>query len=418
MRIVRLTFVSVLLFATLLPARGVSAEALTMDEAVQQALAANPGLAAAQHEADAVRARAPQAATPPDPSFMVDFIGVPTNTADVSKGTVQYMVEQQIPFPSKLVYGSKTEKRAADAALSRKAATAQELTRQVKRAYLDLWRLGEEAKIEQTALAVLRESKGSAIESYATLKVGAADPVRASVELGELEGRVAVLEQQRLEAIAALSKLMATPLDPAVRPAPPPAPPPLAEIDELIAKAKAAKPEVSEAREMIASEQAKVSLAKSEYLPDLTLRWGFMDNPAGQPNAWYGRAGVSVPLWALSKQRFAVRESKAMLARAESRRDTTLLEAESEVKSAHARLVAAQRTAQVYGGTVLPRAKLLLSSSQEAYRSGKGDFLGVVDAIRSFTDAQVAHARARADASAAFADLERAIGAPLIKESQ
>ncbi len=393
-------------------------ETLTMDSAIAAALAENPDLASAGHELDAARARPPQAASPPDPEFMVDFIGVPINTADVTQGTIQYMGEQQIPFPAKLVYGYKAEKRAADAAFSRKETAAQELVRQVKRAYLDLWRLSEEERIEHEAFAIFHQGKGSAEESYANLKGPVSEPVRASVELGDIEGKIAIIEQDRLAAIAELSKLMAKPLDPSVKLAEPPPPPDVAGVEKLVAKAREQRPEVAEADSEILSQRAKLSFAKSQYGPDLTLRLGYMDNPAGVLNAWYGRAGITVPLWSFSKQRFGVKESKAMLERAQSLKDSAVLKAESDVKIAYARINAAQKTARIYGATVLPRARVLLASSREAYASGNGDFLGVVDAIRSLSNAQLMYVRARVDAAQAFADLERAVGAPLKEDEK
>ncbi|MFA5812427.1 MAG: TolC family protein [bacterium] len=405
-------------FALFLSPMARCSDVLTIDDAIQMAMDANPELASAGHELDAANARPPQAATPPDPKFMVDFIGVPTNTTDVSQGTIQYMGEQEIPFPTKLVYGYKAEKRAAEAAASRRTAAEQELTRRVKRAYFDLWRLGEEERIEREALSLFRQGKGSAIESYASLEAPISDPVRASVEAGDIEGKLTLIEQDRVTAMAELSRLMAKPLDPSVRLASPPQTPAIQKLDDLIAAAKEARPEIDEARSEVRSNEAKLSLAKSQYAPDFVFRLGYMDNPAGQLNAWYGRAGISVPLWSLSKQRFGVRESKALLASAQSQKDAAQLATESEVKTAHARLMAAEKTSRIYGGTVVPRARLLLSSSQEAYRSGKGDFLGIVDAIRSLSNAQLMYVRAKTDSAQAFADLERAVGTPLYEEEK
>lgn len=389
---------------------------LTMDAAAEAALAANPELAAAGHAHDAQRARPPQAATPPDPEFMVDFWGVPTNTADVSQGMIMYMVEQQIPFPSKLVSGYRAEKRAAEAALSRREATAQEIVRRVKLSYLDLWRLQKEEGIERETLARYRQGRGSAEAAYAALKGPVADPVRASVDQGETEARLALLQQERIAALAALEQAMGAPLDPRIRLAPPPPSPAVAPLDELLARAKQSRPEISEAERMAESERERLSVARAHYAPDFTLRWGFMDNPAGIPNAWYGRVGITVPLWSLSKQRLGVVESKAQLARARSMKEAAEIQAASDVKSAYARLMAARRAVAIYSGTVVPRARMLVASAREAYASDTGDFLSVVDAIRSLNDAQVNLIRARADEGKAYANLERAVGAPIGKE--
>lgn len=391
-----------------------SAEQLTMDVAINAALSANPDISAAGYAADAAGARAPQAATPPDPMFMLDVYQVPIDTIDIKDGMIEYMVEQQIPFPSKLVFGYKAEKRAAEAALKGKTAAEQEVVREVKRAYLELWRLQEEARIEHETLAIYRQNKGSSEEAYATLKGSVADPVRASVELGEVEAKLAGIDEERLDAIANLSKLMATNIDSSINVANPPPLPHIRNLDELIEDAKSTRPEIEEAASLVKSQSARLSLAKSQFGPDILLRWGFMDMPGNQQNAWRARLGLSVPLWSFSKQRFGVRESKAELARAKSMKEAAVLSTESDVKSAHAKFMAAKRVMDIYTGTVVPRAKMLLSSTKESYKSGRGDFLNVVDSIRSLNNAEIMLVRAKTDAAKAAADLERAVGTPLV----
>jgi len=412
----RLFIISLLLFAAAAYAEEKALSPLTLPNAIEKALAHNPTIAAANQDMIAVRARAPQAATPPDPEFMVQFTQVPINTIDVSRGMTEYMVEQRVPFPSKLVYGYKAQKREAEAKSSREVMTAHEIARQVTHAYLDLWRLQEEERINRQTLAIYKQNKGSAETAYATLQKQIADPVRASVDLGEIEGQLALIEQGHLEAIAQLSSLIAEPLEPSMRMAAPPGNPPVAKLDDLIARAKAARPEVAEASSMVKSEDARHALAKSQYGPDLTFRWGYVDMPGNQENAWTGRVGISVPLWSLLKQRYGVKESDAMLKRAQSLREETELETIAEVKSSYARLMAVKNVIRVYSGTVIPRARLLLTSSQEAYKSSKGDFLGVVDGIRSLNNAELMLVRAKADEASAYADLERAIGTSPAKE--
>lgn len=391
---------------------------LTMDSAIRDALESNPEIVAAIREFEAKRSRAPQAATPPDPKFMLGFTEVPVTTLDTAQGMREYIVEQEIPFPPKLIFGHKAEIREAEAALTRHIATAQEIRRQVKHAYLDLFKIAEEAKIHREALSLYRTSKGSSEEAYATLKGTAADPVRASVELGGIEARLAALEGERLEAIATISRLVAHPIDPSLTPLPPPPLPPIGKLDDLTQKAKTAKPEIEEQDKMIASLNARVALAKAQLGPDISLSGGFIQMPGNQQNAWTARAGISVPLWSFSKQRFAVRESKAWLARAHSMKETEILTAEQDVKMAYSRLVAAKRVIEIYDKAVIPRARLLLSSSREAYRSDKGDFLNVVDSIRGLVDARIALVVAKTDAAKAYADLERAVGAPIEMEEK
>lgn len=382
-----------------------------MDAAVAAALSANPEIAAVNAEYDAAKTRPPQAATPSDPEFMVDFIDVPTDTADVGKGTIQYMVEQKIPFPSKLVLGHKAEKKQADAMKSGAMVTAQEIKRQTEHAYIDLWRLGEEERINRETLSVYVMGRGSAETAYASAKGGMEDPIRASVELGDVEGQLALVEQDRLVALANLSKFMARSLDPSIKTEAPHIPPSIEKLETLIEKAKETRPEISRASSLIEAQKTKRTLAKFQYAPDLTFRFGYMDNPSGMPNGWYGRAGISVPLWSFSKQRYGVQEAEALFKHAQFIKEGATLSAESDIRMAYARLLGAKKVVDVYANKVVPRARVLVSSSRQAYSSEKSSFLGLVESVRSLNNAQLTLVRAKAEEAKAYADIERAVGA-------
>ena len=392
------------------------AKTITLDDVLSLATKNNPALQAALHEANAAHARPPQAATPPDPNFMVQFGQVPINTIDVSQGTTTYMVQQEIPFPSKLVYGYKAEKRTAFAKDSQHLAVSQEVVRRVKLAYLDIYLLQEESRIEHATLAAYRANKSAAETAYASDKGDLADPVRASVDMGDIEAHLATIEQQRLAAIATLSALISDSLDPSTKVAKPKSLPKTANLSTLVERAKEARPEISQAEHMIDASAANVGLAKSQYAPDLTLRWGYDDRPNMQ-NAWTGRVMVSVPLWSLSKQRFGVREAKAMEMRTKAMKEESVNRTTDDVKSAYAFLEAARKRRSVYGGKVVPRARTLRDAAREAYANGNGDFLGVVDSIRSWRSAELELVRARVDEHRAHAQLERAVGASPTEEA-
>lgn len=392
---------------------GYCGELLTIDDALKAVLSANPGIEAAEFEYEAAKSRPAQAATLPDPEFMVDFMSVPTNTADVSRGTVQYMVEQKIPFPSKLALSYKAEKKQALAIKSGAAAASQEIIRQTKYAYIDVWRLGEEERINRETLSMYSIGKGSAEAAYAEAKGNMADPVLASVELGDIEGQLAIAHQDRLVAIATLSRFMAIDIESSIVTESPHLPNSVVELKTLIEKSKETRPEIAATSNLVEAQRAKRSLAKAAFIPDFSFRFGFMDNPSGQPNAWYGRAGISVPLWSFSKQRLGVKEADAMYKRAQSMKQDEVLATQSDIKSAYARFQGAKKIIDIYASKVIPRARLLVSSSRQAYSSEKAGFFGVVDGIRSLNNAKIILARAKADAAKAYADLERAVGAEI-----
>lgn len=408
----RFLTISVVVVLVLMTAVTVSAaETITMDQAVSIALESNPSLIASVEEARAAHERPSQAATPPDPQFMVEFGDVPIDSADVSKGTVSYMVQQEIPFPTKLIYGHKAEGSAAAAAHMKSVMTAQDVKRMVKLAYLDVYRLQEEARIERHAMSAFGVGKASAEAAYATAEANLTDPLRAAVDMGEVEGRLATIEQERLDALAILSALMAKPLAPETRVATPNTSARIASIDQLIDRANSASPDIQLTQRMIQVQDARVALAKSHYGPDITLRWGYNDHHL-QQDTWTGRVMLSLPLWSLTKQAPAVREEKAMAKRARYISEEQSLTTHSMIESAHARYVAATKRIDIYERKVVPRARTFADAAIEAYRSGSKDFATVTDSIMRLRNAETELVRARIDQQRAYADLERTIGAP------
>lgn len=390
------------------------AETLTLNQAIETALAKNPSYQGAVFDEKAAQARPSQAASLPDPMFMAETTGVPLDSFDVRQGSPhEYMVEQEIPFPSKLIYGHKAFKFEAKAASSRKEATRAELIRQVTESYVRVWSIDKERSITENLLQIYAEGKKSAERGYASRKGTIADPVRASVDMGELEGRLAILEQDRLKSIAQLSALTGSPLSAAVQVEDPPLPTLTKNADELVTEALSAKPEIGEAENMVLAQEARLSLAKSQYAPDFSLRWGYMDMPAGQQNAWLGRVGFSLPLWFFSKQNAGVKESRALALRARSMKDEAKLNTESEVRSAFAEFTAANKIAVIYQETVLPRVNTLVKSSRQSYASGRGSFLDLIDSLRRLNEAELTLVRAKAETLKAFAALERAVGKKL-----
>jgi outer membrane protein TolC len=261
----------------------------------------------------------------------------------------------------------------------------------------------------------LGTNKQSAETAYAADEGTLADPLRAAVDMGDVEGRLATVEQDRLDSLANLAALMARPLDPSTRVASPPKFGHVASLGTLSERAKMVSPDIQETEHLIRSQQAWVSHAKSQYGPDLTLRWGY-DDRYNQQDAWTGRVMISVPLWSFSKQRFGVRESKAMLKRAKSMNEERVLSVEADVKAAHARYRAATKRIDIYARKVVPRARTYLRATKENYRAGNGDFDEVIDSVLALRKAEIELIRARTDQQRAYADLERAVGSSPARE--
>ena len=80
------------------------------------------------------------------------------------------------------------------------------------------------------------------------------------------------------------------------------------------------------------------------------------------------------------------------------------------VRNAWFALDKAAREEALYGDRVVTLSRSALEASNEGYSAGKVMFADVIESYRTWLEANLALARARADRGMAFADLEAAVG--------
>jgi outer membrane protein TolC len=328
-----------------------------------------------------------------------------------------------IPWPGKLDRQASAAVQAAEAERLRFEAERLALSARVRNAWYEYAWWAHAVAIARENRDLLRYFEEVARARYTTAAAGQPAVLRAQVELGRLDDRVRSLEE--LESVLA-AQLNAALGRPAEAPVPAPAPEALAPahlaVDDpsVLAWLRTQSPALLALDREAAREQEAVELARQQYFPDVTRGASVIDtDEALMPGTRdsgkdpvMAMVSVNVPIW-FDRLASGVREARARHWAALARRAEQANQLEARSKMLLYQLRDAERKADLYANALVPRAEQSVQTSEQAFRTGGGSFLDLLDAERALLEFQLAHARALADHAQRLAELEALVGRPL-----
>jgi len=383
-----------LLLATL-GSTSAAAEDLPLGSLIAEALKNNPEVRAAEARIDAADYRTRQTRAMPDPMVMVGYQNEGTSRytyGDSPDAQWIFSASQTFPFFGKR--GLKGEMAAADADGRRAsyeavrlktAARVKELTFDLFLAYRNLELIGE-----KTALYSSLEE--AALTRYATGSGAQQDVLMTQTEKYMLRERQEMLRQkiQSLEAMLNLT-LGREANGPLGWPAPVADEAYAAGLEDLVAAAYEASPEIQAGKKGVAAAEARIRMAKREYYPDFTIaaqtnqRGGEMSSES----MYLLTTTFNLPLYYKWKQEPAVREATAMLQEAKYDLEGARLMTASSIRDNFSMVKAADRLIALYRTALIPKASQDFNAALAGYASGKNDALTVITRLRTFLDVEL-----------------------------
>jgi outer membrane protein TolC len=118
---------------------------------------------------------------------------------------------------------------------------------------------------------------------------------------------------------------------------------------------------------------------------------------------------LNLPLW-IGRYRAAEREARARLRASARRREDKANQLLTDLKFAVFHFRSAERKADLYGNSLIPKAEQALAASQRAFAGGEADFFDLIEAQRTLLEFQLAHERALADRAQRLAEIEMLVG--------
>jgi outer membrane protein TolC len=288
----------------------------------------------------------------------------------------------------------------------------QQLVASIRRAYAEYWRAEAEYQVHLEHAALTQQMVDLARTQYGTGRNSQQDVLRLVVELSRLHTEMLAVDQDRRTARALLNALMARPADAALGP-PGELRAPEKEIGlpELDASLL---PELSEIRAAVHGVErsaARVEVAeKSAHWPGFMVGADYWNQPSTAPtNAYAAMFQMSLP-WLNPRHADEVREAEYTLSADRAALESVQNTARYRLREAWARAHTAREVLAVIERDEIEQAKQSLEAAEALFASGRGDALGLLDALKSYLGVRLERARSRAALEAALAELDRAAG--------
>lgn len=387
---------------------------LELSGVISEALARNPEIVAAHQQWEAATKRVPQARALEDPTVSVQWWNFPESFNVGHAQNTIIGLSQKFPFPGKLSLKEGIASRSAEMTEQGVRAKERDVIARLKQAYYDLYFAHKAIQIHHEQIDLLTQFQEIALAKFRTGKGSQVDILKAQVELSTLQQQLPVLEQRRDSAQATVNTLLnRDPRSPLGIPQEPRTERFAKDLDELFQMATNARPEVKAAGLAVQQNEEARALASREYYPDITVGFQRFQNFQA-PDGFGAVMAINVPfIWTKPKYDAAVQEASAAIAMARAQLQTLENQTRFQIRDTLAKVRASWEVALLYRTTVLPQAEASLDSARAGYRTGRTDFLNLIEADRALRDFQLAYHRALVEQENRLADLEQIIGSEL-----
>lgn len=406
-----------------------------LDAYVAEALAQNPDIQAAAAKLQSSRHRIPQAKSLPDPSVSVGYQndGLESYTYGNSIFAVWTAgISQSIPYPGKLMAKGEIALKESENLDIQLQITRLKTAAKVKEAYYELFLAYKSLDILERKEGLLGKIEEAALARYGAGVGSTQDVFMAQSEKYALLEKKQTLKQKIVSLEAVLQELLGRRDAPSFpRPAEPSQAPYPTTLSDLLGQAAAA-PETKSREKMVEAAQAKVKLAKREFVPDVTVNAGYGSNgvkvmreqlspvPDGGTvknlfqtwgNMWSVGISVTIPLYFWTKQMEGLKESRSDLSQAQHELEAARNGVASIIRDNYAQLRSAEKLMAIYKASLGPRSGQDFDLAMARYAAGGGDALTVLSRLKNLFDYEMEYWARVADKGKIVARIEALVGA-------
>jgi outer membrane protein TolC len=336
------------------------------------------------------------------------------------------MIRARFPFPGVLALKGQIVTQDAKAARESLEAARRNAVTSVRKAYRALRYVAEARASTGSTLDLLDNLKGAASARYSAGETSFQDVLKIGIAREKMKEDFRTLGEEQKNTEAMIREALALP--PSVRIGIPAADnlaavvPAIESLQPLSLEKRqelrAMRAEIGKMERMLAMQETMIhpglSLNLSQYDRDEAsrIRAGGMEGAkADFPTTTAASVGEGLPKTpAYGTQAAYLRELRQRIegVKADLRTEeaATLL----GVRTAWFALDKAKREEALYGERVVTLSRSALETSTRGYSAGKVAFADVIESYRGWLEANLSLARSRADAGAAFAELENAVG--------
>lgn len=385
-----------------------ASDTLHLADVVMEAREANPMLKAARYAADAATERVSQAGALPDPILTLGLRNRPLGGFGTDERMTMNSIGgmQRIPWPGKLGFSEERAGRLATASELDADEMEAALLARVKTVYYQLAFMDRALDIMDATRNLLRDLLEVANAKYAVGTGLQQDILQAQVAVARMTADITVVRQNRVAMAARLNALLGRPATVPVGALELPFPiDTLPSVGTLMSIAAENRPAIRAARERTLAAEAGYRAARRDLYPDFTVGIGYGQRPQFDDMATI-ELGISVPLWAGSRQLPKRREMQAMQSMEAARALDLHNETFARLSELRASAVRAGELASLYETSIVPQAMAAVESSLSAYRVGSVDYMTLLSNQMTVNQFEIERVRLAAEYHASVAEIE------------
>jgi outer membrane protein TolC len=367
---------------------------LTLGEAEQIAIGADPVIAADRARAQALGEDAVANGQLPDPRLKAGVANLPLDTFEINQEPMTQLVvgvEQSFPPGDTLRYRRRQGEWQSAAEQANAQDSTRKLVRDVRNRYLELWYQGQAGRIVAESRELFSQLAEITRDQYATGRASQQDVLSASLELARLDDRATRIRNEAENDRAALGKWLGDdvtrPLDESLPELPsPPA-------KDVLLTALPEHPVIRAETARIESESQAIQIAREQYKPGWSVgleygqRYGEDPNGESRPDLLTAMVSVDLPLFPGQRQDRRLAASIQEAEEARFIRVDRLRELKQMLETEYANWQRLGERAVLYETRLLPEANANAEAALNAYRSGVTDFTTLMRA--GITDLEV-----------------------------
>lgn len=378
-----------------------SAEELTLQQAVSIAVNNNPTLAAGRLSVDAARHSAKGARALSNP----DLIVAPSVIGDAGSDSAVLFSQPLEINGTRSVRGQIASNQAAAMGFDAEA-TQRDVVLRVTQGYWDVAQAQNVVRLNQDNVAYIETVRAAVQRQYDVGAVPGAQLLKMDVELSRARQELAQSELVLRQSKSSLNSLMARPTitDFAVtesldfsNTAP--------SRDAMLASALTRRPEVAAAQAQVAAAQGEIKAARLKRVPDVALQ---ARKESFDPDDNSGGVAIAISLpvldWGSAKEERRRAESAAQSKQKqlEAVRNSVSLDVDQAIH----RLDTASRVVREYEGGVVAKSEELAAMARKGYEKGANNYLELLEAQRTLRSVRSDYYSSLAEHAKAVAQLE------------
>lgn len=394
-----------------------AADQLALPPLLEEALKSNPQILAAAKRYESAKARIPQAKALDDPVIGLKFEkakGNPFNLDTTPAMDRMLSISQMLPFFGKLSLKGKIALVESQMYAAEYKDAQLEVINALEKAYYDLFMNYKEIELKQQSLDLLNSIAKVAEAKYAVSEVTQEEVLKIYSEIARLNNDLMNLSQIQSQKKTRLNTLLNREPEGVL------GEPRLSEnfdfsqdINYLYKATLENQPELLMFSYAIEKNKYAESLAKKSYFPDLMAGIVMRGLASGGIGPWDLMMAFSVPLWFWTKQKYQVKEAVANLEEAKSAYQMMKNRGLEETKNLFTAVEVSKNRIRLFQTDLIPILESSIASSLAAFRSGKGDFMLLLDSERMLIKTKMDYYAALVEYNMKLSDLKRQTGIDL-----